>query len=45
VVTNHDKPDDRRVKSLYPRLATTHPDYYTEDDMKKIRSVLKRSAV
>ena len=40
VVTAHDNPSQRRVKSLYPSLATTDPDYYTRAQVEAMRDVL-----
>ena len=40
VVTAHDSPSQRRVKSLYPNIATTDPDYYTRAQVEAMRDVL-----
>ena len=39
-VTKHDEPAKRRVKSLYPDLATSDPDYYTRAEVEAMRDVL-----
>lgn len=40
VVTAHDNPSQRRVKSLYPNLAATDPHYYTRAQVEAVRDVL-----
>jgi hypothetical protein len=40
VVTAHDNASARRVKSLYPDLATTDPDYFTRAQVEAMRDVL-----
>jgi hypothetical protein len=40
VVTAHDKPSERRVKSLYPNIPTTDPDYFTREEVEAMRDVL-----
>jgi hypothetical protein len=40
VVTAHDKPSERRVKSLYPNIPTTDPDYFTRAEVEAMRDVL-----
>jgi hypothetical protein len=40
VVTNHSSASERRVKSLYPNLLTTHPDYFTRAQVEAMRDVV-----
>jgi hypothetical protein len=40
VVTNHSKPAERKVKSLYPNLPTTDPDYFTRAQVEAMRDVV-----
>jgi hypothetical protein len=40
VVTAHDNPTVRRVKSLYPDLAATDPDHFTRAQVEAMRDVL-----
>ena len=40
VVTNHSSASERRVKSLYPNLLTTHPDYFTRTQVEAMRDVV-----
>jgi hypothetical protein len=40
VVTAHNNPSQRRVKSLYPNLLTTDPDYFTRAQVEAMRDVV-----